>query len=176
MEDIFLHGFSPSGQNCKTEALFYSVKTRCSVCVLAGSLKQWSKAKLINKPLSVLTHSALHRAKLTFCSLSLLKTDGLFLPIQSLCCDHLSGNSCNDLSLSLSPSENTPPTLASILLPLPHRGPLPHSCQTRAQLVVMATTPSAVHAACSPTLILNISTTFCLALHLTRKSTVYAYF
>lgn len=56
------------------------------LCVLAGFLKQWSKAKQINKPLSVLTHSALHRAKSTFCSLSLLKTDGLFLPIQSLCC------------------------------------------------------------------------------------------
>lgn len=56
------------------------------MCVLAGSLKQWSKAKLINKPLSVLTQFTLRRAKSTFCSLSLLKTDGLCLSIQSLCC------------------------------------------------------------------------------------------
>jgi len=82
---MFLYGSSTSAHNCKNRGVILCSKDTM-LCVLAGFLKQWSKAKLINKPLSVLTHSALNKAKSTFCSLSLLKTDGLFLPIQSLCC------------------------------------------------------------------------------------------
>lgn len=87
---------------------------------------------------------------------------------------HLSGNSCNDLSLSLSPSENTPPTLASILLPLPHGSALPHPAKQGPSLSPWQPPPAQFTLSVLPvgTLMLYLSVTVCLALRLTRKSRV----
>lgn len=165
---MFLYGFSTSGHNLQNRGVILSHKDTM-LCVLARFLKQWSKAKLLNKPLSVLTHSALHKAKSTFCSLSLLKTDGLFLPIQSLCCaSTASWPICQGIHvmifLSRSPPQKTLLPLSSLFFcPFLITAPPPIQ-QTRTQLVSMATTPSTVHAFPVRGLILNLSITFCLAL------------